>query len=144
MLRYGLVFILLFFGAAKWTANEASGIQPMVAHSPLLGWTYRILSVQHGSEMIGIVELSIAALIATRRWLPSLSAVGSLLGAGMFLTTLTFLFTTPGLDDGAKGFLLKDLFLLGAALYTAGEALAAAGARRGATAAHADALGASA
>ena len=47
----------------------------------------------------------------------------------MFLVTLSFLFTTPGVLDPqnpAGGFLIKDLILLGAALYTAGEALHAA------------------
>jgi uncharacterized membrane protein YkgB len=50
----------------------------------------------------------------------------------MFLTTLSFLATTPGawaivegfiVPAGAGGFLIKDIFLLGAALWTAGEAL---------------------
>jgi len=36
ILRYGLVMTLLFFGAQKWTAAEAEGIYPLVAHSPFL------------------------------------------------------------------------------------------------------------
>ena len=42
-----------------------------------------------------------------------------------FLVTLSFLVTTPGVfapDSPIGGFLMKDLILLGAALYTAGEA----------------------
>ena len=47
------------------------------------------------------------------------------------LNTLSFLFTTPGLDPQSSdaGFLLKDLTLLGAALWSAAEANAAARAR---------------
>jgi hypothetical protein len=41
----------------------------------------------------------------------------------MFVVTLSFLVTTP---QPPTGFLMKDLILLGAALYTAGEAFAAA------------------
>jgi hypothetical protein len=41
--------------------------------------------------------------------------------------TLSFLVTTP---NAPIGFLMKDVILLGAALYTAGEALAAAPQRR--------------
>jgi uncharacterized membrane protein YkgB len=58
----------------------------------------------------------------------------------MFLTTLSFLVTTPGWEKSLGGFpalsampgqfLLKDLVLLGASLFTAGEALEAAGSRR--------------
>jgi uncharacterized membrane protein YkgB len=124
ILRYSLVFFLLFFGALKWTAAEAQGIQPMVSHSPFFFWLYPAFSVQHGSEVIGVVELVIGVLIAIRRWSPRASAVGSLAASGMFLVTLSFLFTTPNAGESAP-FLLKDLTLLGAALWTAGEAVAA-------------------
>lgn len=124
ILRYSLVFFLLFFGALKWTAAEAKGIQPMVSHSPLLSWLYPAFGVQGGSEVIGIVELVIGLLIANRRWAPRASAIGSVAAAGMFLVTLSFLVTTPNVGE-SSGFLLKDLTLLGAALWTGGEALGA-------------------
>ena len=125
VLRYSLVFFLVFFGALKWTPGEAKGIEPMVSHSPFFVWLYPAFGVQKGSEVIGIIELVIAALIVVRRWAPRASAVGSSAAACMFVVTLSFLFTTPNIGDGA-GFLLKDLTLLGAALWTAGEALDAA------------------
>jgi uncharacterized membrane protein YkgB len=124
ILRYSLVFFLLFFGALKWTPAEAQGIQPMVSHSPFFFWLYPVFSVQHGSEAIGFIELVIGGLIAIRRWAPRASAVGSLAASGMFLVTLSFLATTPNIGEGAP-FLLKDLTLLGAALWTAGEAISA-------------------
>jgi uncharacterized membrane protein YkgB len=43
----------------------------------------------------------------------------------MFLATLSFLFTTPNLDPGSQGFLMKDIFLLGVAVWSTGESLAA-------------------
>jgi reactive chlorine resistance protein C len=125
ILRYSLVFFLLFFGALKWTAAEAKGIQPMVSHSPLLSWLYPAVGVQGGSEVIGIVELVIAVLIASRRWAPRASAIGSVAATGMFIVTLSFLFTTPNVGE-SSGFLLKDITLLGAALWSSGEALSAA------------------
>ena len=57
-----------------------------------------------------------------------MSGLGSLAAAGMFLMTLSFLVTTPGIwlwVDGfpapseAAAFLLKDVFFLGAAICTA-------------------------
>jgi len=122
ILRYGLVFVLLLWGAAKWTKPEADAIQPLVAHSPFMSWIYRIASVQHGSEFIGCIEVGLAALIVLRRWSPRASAVGCTASILMFLTTLSFLVTTPGLDGLTQGFLIKDIFLLGAAVFTAGEA----------------------
>ena len=128
VLRYSLVFFLVFFGVLKWTAAEAKGIAPMVSHSPFFVWLYPTFGVQGGSEVIGVIELVIAVLIVVRRWAPRASAIGSTAAAGMFLITLSFIFTTPNLGEGA-GFLLKDLTLLGAALWTAGEAFGAARAR---------------
>ena len=124
VLRYSLVFFLLFFGALKWTGAEAKSIQPLVSHSPFFFWLYPTFGLQGGSEVIGVVELVIALLIATRRWSARASGIGSIAAAGMFVVTLSFLFTTPNVGE-SSGFLLKDLTLLGAALWTGGEALGA-------------------
>lgn len=126
ILRYSVVLFLVLFGFAKWTHDEAVGIQPMMANSILTSWLYQFLSVQGASIAIGIVELVLAATIVSRRFFPKVSAWGSTVSIFMFLTTLSFLVTTPHLDPSSQGFLMKDLVLLGAAVYTAGEAFAAA------------------
>jgi reactive chlorine resistance protein C len=134
--RYGLVIVLLWIGAMKFTAYEAEGIKPLVAHSPLMSWVYRVMSVGGFSALLGVVEIAIGVLIALRPVWPLGSAVGSGFAAGMFLTTLSFLVTTPGWEPSLGGFpalsampgqfVLKDVVLLGVALFTAGEALEAA------------------
>lgn len=137
LLRYGLVGILLYLGAFKFTATEAQAIRPLVGHSPPMAWLYAFLSTQGVSNLIGATELVIAGLIALRPAAPTLSAWGSLTAGGMFLTTLSFLVTTPGvwqrvpgfplpIPTEGGGFLLKDVFLLGAAVWSAGEAQCAA------------------
>lgn len=134
ILRYGLVGILLFFGAFKFTQVEAEAIKPLVSNSPLMSWMYSALSVQAVSNVIGTTEIIFAVLIGLRAFAPKLSALGSIGAIGMTLTTLSFLFTTPGAWSSAEGFplpvpaavggfLIKDLFLLGGAVLTAGEAL---------------------
>src|SRR5579871_4089731 len=75
VLRYGLVALLLLWGAFKFTAFEAEGIRPLVEHSPLLRWLYPLLGVRGTSSLIGVVELTAAVLICTRRWRPAWSAV---------------------------------------------------------------------
>jgi uncharacterized membrane protein YkgB len=82
IIRYGLVVVIVYIGALKFTASEATRIQPL------------------------------------------------------FIGTLSFLFTTPGVTDAAAGgfpalssvgqFLLKDLVLIGASVWTLGESLSAA------------------
>jgi reactive chlorine resistance protein C len=132
LLRGGLVVLLLMWGAFKFTTFEAEGIRPLVENSPLLAWLYPLLGVRGTSALIGIVEMSAAVLMVLRPWSPRLSAVGSLLAAGTFVITLSFLVTTPGAlapENPFGGFLMKDILLLGAALFTAAEALDAAARR---------------
>ena len=117
----------------KFTAYEAEGISGFVANSPLLNWVYGFMSVRNFSAVIGVVEVAIAVFIAARSIAPWLSALGSALAVGMFLTTLSFLVTAPGVWEPSLGgfpalsavpgqFLIKDLALLGISLWTLGEA----------------------
>ncbi len=128
--RYGLVLVLLWIGLLKFTADEAAGIKPLVEHSPLMSWMYHVLSVQGVSNLIGVTELVIAGLMAVRPWSARASYIGSLGAIVTFLTTISFLFSTPGavtftplpMLGGVGQFIIKDLVLLGAAIWTAAEA----------------------
>jgi len=138
--RYGLVIVLLWIGGMKFTTYEAEGIKPLVANSPLMSWVYDVMSVTAFSAALGVIEIVLGLLIALRPLWPIGSAIGSVLAMVMFLTTLSFLFTTPGWEPSLGGFpalsampgqfLLKDVVLFGVALLTAGEALEAAQAHR--------------
>src|SRR6201981_3084891 len=130
--RYGLVVVLLLIGFLKFTAAEATGIQPLVAHSPLMSWMYTVLSVQGVSNLIGVIEIAIAMLLALRPISSRISFVGSLGSVVTFLLTTSFLLSTPGalqLSHGlpvmgdAGQFLIKDFVLLGASFWAAPEAL---------------------
>src|SRR5215471_7263287 len=112
-------------GVLKYTTYEAVAIQPLVAHSPLLSWVYHIVSVRTFAAVLGTAEIIAALLIALRPLAPRISVPGSALAVLLFLSTLSFLFTTPGVTAAAAGglpvlsvlpgqFLLKDLVLAGA------------------------------
>lgn len=132
VLRYGLVIVLLWVGLLKFTAYEAEAIQGLVANSPLMSWMLGIMSVQAVSMLIGSVEIILAIMIAMRSFVPKISAFGSIGAIIMFLITLSFALTTPGVWQAGYGFpfpspmpgqfLAKDLISLGAAIWTAGEA----------------------
>jgi uncharacterized membrane protein YkgB len=127
VLRYALVFLILLWGVFKFFEFEALAIMPLVENSPLLDWMYPVFGVRGASALIGAIEVVIGVAIAFPRANRRLSAYASLAAAGMFLTTLSFLFTTPsGFTGPFAGFLMKDLVLLGAALVTAGESFARA------------------
>jgi uncharacterized membrane protein YkgB len=131
--RYGLVVVVGWIGLMKFTNYEAEGISGFVANSPLMSWVYGFMSVRAFSAVLGVVELTIAILIAARPFSARASVLGSALAIGMFLTTLSFLLTTPGAWEPSAGgfpalsalpgqFLIKDLALLGISLWTLGEA----------------------
>jgi uncharacterized membrane protein YkgB len=131
--RYGLVVVVGWIGLMKFTEYEAEGVSLYVTNSPLMSWVYRFLSVRGFSAVLGVVEVAVALLVAARPFSPRAAAVGSVLAVGMFLTTLSFLFTTPGVWEPSLGgfpalsgkpgqFLIKDLALLGIALWSFGEA----------------------
>jgi reactive chlorine resistance protein C len=137
LVRYGLVVVIAWIGALKYTTYEAAAIQPLVAHSPIFSWIYDVVSVRAFATVLGSLEIIAALFIAIRPLWPRLSVLGSAMGVLLFLSTLSFLFTTPGATAASAGgfpvlsvlpgqFLLKDLVLVGASLWTLGDSLGAA------------------
>jgi reactive chlorine resistance protein C len=134
IVRYGLVVVIAWIGALKYTGSEAMRIHLYIGNSPFMSWMDNVLSVRALSCVLGTVEIVAAVLIAVGPWLPTLSGVGSAIATLLFVSTLSFLFTTPGITDSGAGgfpalsstgqFLLKDLVLLGASVWTLGHSLA--------------------
>jgi len=133
--RYGLVVVLAWIGFGKYVKMEA---RVLIEHSPLMSWILHVLSFTTVARGLGTMEIVAAVLIAVRPLWPRASAIGSALAVVLFMGTLSFLFTTPGVvaayADGIPvlsaqpgQFLLKDLVLIGVALWTLGDSL---GARR--------------
>jgi uncharacterized membrane protein YkgB len=129
--RYGLVVVLAWIGFGKYVKMES---RVLIEHSPLMSWIYDYLSVAAVARGLGTMEIVAAVLIALRPVWPRGSAAGSALAVVLFIGTLSFLFTTPGvvathaaglpvLSAQPGQFLLKDLVLIGVAIWTLGEAL---------------------
>ena len=137
--RFGLyaslAIIYAWFGGMKFTDYEAQGLVPLVENSPLLSWFYALFSVRGFSTFLGFLELSIGLLIALRLASPIFSAAGGLLSTGLFVTTISFLISTPGVIVAELGspaitvapgqFLLKDVGLLAASLWVFVDSLKA-------------------
>ncbi len=131
-----LPIVFLWFGAMKFTAYEAEAIHGLVANSPFIGFLTGALSPQAVSSLIGVVEITIAALLAMRFAKPALAAVGAAGAVITFGLTSSFFLTTPGVflpDVGSMAisvvpgqFLLKDPVLFLVSLYALGDALRAA------------------
>ncbi|OBF87868.1 hypothetical protein A5791_18215 [Mycobacterium sp. 852002-51163_SCH5372311] len=137
--RYGLVVVLAWIGFGKFVKMEA---RVLIEHSPLMSWIYHVFSTSTVARGLGTMEIIAALLIAVGPLWPRVSAIGSALAVVLFLGTLSFLFTTPGvvkthavglpvLSAQPGQFLLKDLVLIGVALWTLGESLSGARFSRG-------------
>jgi len=119
--RYGLVVVLAWIGFGKYVKIES---RVLIEHSPLMSWIYHVVSVTWVARGLGTMEIVAAFLIALRPLWPRASAAGSALAVLLFMGTLSFLFTTPGvvathaaglpvLSAQPGQFLLKDLVLIG-------------------------------
>src|SRR5947208_12956388 len=72
--RYSVGLFFLTFGAAKFTSAEAAAIHPLLVHSPFLFWLPRLFDQQVSSNVIGVVEIILALMMASRPFAPRISA----------------------------------------------------------------------
>ncbi len=134
--RYGLVTTLVWIGALKFTDYEVQNAEVLVIASPLTSRLRKKLGAKKLAWLVGVTQITLGALIAAKPIAPRASAVGSFGAAGLMVSTLSFLATTPeAWREGPGGIpqlsvlgeaLLKDTVLLGASLLTAAESLRAA------------------
>jgi uncharacterized membrane protein YkgB len=131
--RYGLALTLAWIGFGKYIKMES---RVLIEHSPLMSWVYDVSSVNTVARGLGTLEIVAALLIVARPVSARLSAIGSAMAIVLFCGTLSFLFTTPGVVSQFAGpipvlsalpgqFLLKDVVLIGVAVWTLGEAMQA-------------------
>lgn len=137
---YGLVLVFAWIGMMKFTAYEAGAIEGLVASSPFLSWLYAISDQRGVANLIGVIEITAATLLAARPWSAIAGALGAALVTATTAVTLTFLLTAPGWEPSLGGFpalsvvpgqfLIKDAVLLGAAIWLLGDALREIGVTR--------------
>jgi uncharacterized membrane protein YkgB len=122
ILRWVMVLIFISFGMQKFTAQSADGIALYISNSPLVSWL-SIFGIRGEAYLLGVIELTTAAILAAGAFIPVLSALGSLMGIGTFALTWSFFFSTPGVVKWSLSadpiawnltgeFLFKDIVLL--------------------------------
>jgi uncharacterized membrane protein YkgB len=125
----GLIVMLLWAGSYKLTAPGAEGIAPLVEHSPLIWWHFKLFGPYIGSDIIGITEFTAALLMIAGYFIPKAGILGGLIASFMFFITSTMVLSTPGAIIAVQGiphmrymsflglFLFKDIISLGASFY---------------------------
>jgi uncharacterized membrane protein YkgB len=122
ILRWVMVVIFVSFGIQKFTPQSADGIALYISNSPFVSWL-SVFGIRGEAYLLGIIELTTAALLAAGAFIPILSALGSLIGIGTFAITWSFFFSTPGVVEWSVStdpiawnltgeFLFKDVVLL--------------------------------
>jgi len=122
----GMIVMLLWAGKFKMTAPGAEGIVPLVSHSPLISWQFKVFGTYLGSDMIGATEWTAAILLIIGYFKPKAGILGGMILVVMFFTTSTMLITTPDDTIVVHGihymnnlglFLFKDIISFGVAFY---------------------------
>src|SRR5882672_11594912 len=123
ILRWVMVLIFISFGIQKFTPQATHGIAAVyISNSPFVSWL-SIFGIRGEAYLLGIIELTTGALLAAGAFIPTLSALGSLIGIGTFAITWSFFFSTPGVVKWSVStdpiawnltgeFLYKDVVLL--------------------------------
>lgn len=130
LMLFGLILMLAWMGAMKFTAAEADRIAPLLESSLLFSWLEMFLSKQGSSNLIGVAEIVTALLLLAGWFNRQLFSLGALMCIAIFAATISFLFTLPGWSADLGGFpalgpsghfLLKDLLLMSACLALVAE-----------------------
>lgn len=108
----GIIVLLIWIGLFKFTPTEAKSIEPLVSNHFLMSWMYDVFSLQTVSNIIGTTELLAAVGLILSFWNKKAGVVGATLLVVMFLTTLSFLITTPDMWKLVDNFLVTDFFIL--------------------------------
>jgi len=129
----GMIVMLLWAGSYKMTAPGAEGIAPLVTHSPLVSWHFKIFGPYVGSDLIGVTEWTAALLLIAGYLRPKAGIIGGCIASVMFFVTSSMVITTPGTIISVPGihgmrymsflglFLFKDVISFGVSLYLISE-----------------------
>jgi uncharacterized membrane protein YkgB len=125
----GMIVMLLWAGSFKMTASGAESIAPLVYHSPIIWWHFKVFGPNIGSDIIGLTEIAAAILIIAGFLRPKAGIVGGTIATLMFFITSTMFISTPGTIISVPGipymrymgflglFLFKDVISLGGSFY---------------------------
>src|SRR6476620_3972046 len=69
ILRWVMVLIFISFGIQKFTAQSADGIALYISNSPFVSWL-SIFGIRGEANLLGIIELTTAALLAAGAFIP--------------------------------------------------------------------------
>ena len=115
----GTALILAWIGIYKFTLTEAKLIQPLVENHFAMGWLYNLFSIQMVSNLIGATEVIVAISLIVGIKYRKVAYFSGIAATIIFITTLSFLITTPNTWKVSDGILVTNFFLLKDILFLA-------------------------
>ena len=128
----GAVLPLLFIGSLKFTQPEIEALKGLIGATPWLSWLYPVFGEAGASYFLGVVEITAALLLIASFWSPRAGVAGGALAVLTFFVTSTLLLLPMAWDPQFGGFpylgplgqfLIKDVALLGIAIWVTGISL---------------------
>ncbi len=104
--------VLLWIGILKFTPGEADAIKGYVENSIVISWLYMIGSVQQVSNIIGVFEIVTGLLLLISFVSKRAGKIAGYMALFIFVTTTSFLVTTPAIWKISQGVLITDFFVL--------------------------------
>ncbi|EGR0694016.1 DUF417 family protein [Vibrio parahaemolyticus] len=115
----GVSLVLAWIGIYKFTPTEAKLIQPLVENHFAMSWLYNVISVQAVSNIIGATEIVVAIGLIVGIKNNKIAYLSGIAAALIFVTTLSFLLTTPNTWKVSDGVLVTNFFLVKDILFLA-------------------------
>ena len=103
---------LIWIGIFKFAPKEAMAIKPLVENHFAMSWLYSVLSLQMVSNLIGVAEILVAVGLLFALRFQKVGKYAGIASMVIFITTLSFLFTTPKMWRWVDGVLTTDFFIL--------------------------------
>ncbi|CAM3622667.1 DUF417 family protein [Vibrio aquimaris] len=116
---FGVALVLIWIGIYKFTPTEAKLIQPLVENHFAMNWLYDLFSIQAVSNLIGAAEIIVAIGLIVGIKKPKIAFYSGIAAAAIFITTLSFLLTTPNTWKVSDGVLVTNFFLVKDILFLA-------------------------
>ncbi|WP_114784700.1 DUF417 family protein [Vibrio tetraodonis] len=116
---FGVALLLIWIGVYKFTPTEAKLIQPLVENHFAMNWLYDLFSIQAVSNLIGAAEIIVALGLIVGIKKPKIAFYSGIAAAAIFITTLSFLLTTPNTWKVSDGVLVTNFFLVKDILFLA-------------------------
>jgi len=77
-----MVLIFISFGIQKFTPQSAQAIALYISNSPFVSWL-SMFGIRGEAYLLGVIELTTAALLVAGAFIPILSALGAWAGFGI-------------------------------------------------------------